>query len=50
MSQLHTPAAPQQQPKTTPAPVPSAPLPLDPHLLRQVSGGTTGTASPVNNW
>jgi hypothetical protein len=49
MSQYHTLAVPQDQAKPAPA-APSAPSPIDPNLLRQISGGTTDTCAPKNNW
>lgn len=50
MSQQHAPATLQQQTKlpTTPA-TPSAPVPIDPNLLRQISGGQTATG-PNPGW
>ncbi len=47
MSQKQTPVVPQQQSKTQAPAAPSAPLPIDPSLLRQVSGGTD---SPKTGW
>jgi hypothetical protein len=46
MSQQQTPAVPQQQPKST---TPTAPLPIDPSLLRHISGGAT-TSTPNPTW
>jgi len=50
MSHQQTPVDQQQQSKapTTPA-APSAPIPLDPSLLRQICGGTD-TSAPVKIW
>jgi hypothetical protein len=51
MSHQQTPAAPQQQQKTPATPVArSAPLPIDPSLLRQISGGTVTPLSPGGTW
>jgi hypothetical protein len=50
MSQQYTPIAQQQKSKTPAAPAaPSAPLPIDPSLLRQISGGTT-ELTPKGGW
>jgi len=47
MSQAHAPVAAQKsaQSKTPSTPAKTAPIPLDPSLLRQVSGGTTPTGT-----
>jgi len=50
MQKLTPIVAPQSQTKTPATPVvPSAPLPIDPSLLRQISGGTQ-TSSPNPTW
>jgi len=41
--------APQTQPARTPA-VPSTPMPIDPALLRHISGGDSSTSLPGKGW
>jgi len=48
MSQQQNPVVPQQQAQAPS--VPSAPQPIDPRLLSQISGGTTTTSGPITSW
>jgi len=48
MSQQQSPIVPQQQTRTPSTP--STPLPIDPSLLRQISGGTGSTSIPITGW
>ena len=51
MSHQQAQGVPQQQSKSTTAPVaPSMPLPIDPALLGQISGGTDSTSAPTKVW
>ena len=52
MQQKPTPSEPQPvQPKTPVAPASkTAPLPLDPNLLRHVGGGKASPCGPSGNW
>jgi hypothetical protein len=50
MSQHQTAPVGQQQSKApVPSPAPSVPIPLDPNLLRHISGGET-TDAPRGGW
>jgi hypothetical protein len=50
MSQQQTPGTFQQNAKIPANQSSPAPLPIDPKLLHQISGGTNETDAPKNNW